>query len=72
MNERVLSALNGMRGNAQQALDYAAQMPKWTEDRMAVDAIAKRVEQVAEIAKGLLPNNRYEADRGADRPGVIL
>jgi uncharacterized protein with HEPN domain len=60
MNERVLSALNGMRGNAQQALGYAAQVPKWTEDRMAADAIAKRVEQVAEIAKYQFPLARRE------------
>lgn len=55
MNGRVLSALRGMRENAQQALTYVAQVPAWTDDRMAVDAIAKRVEQVAEIAKYQFP-----------------
>jgi hypothetical protein len=39
----VLSALNEMRRNAQQALAYATQVPKWTADRMAVDAIAMKV-----------------------------
>lgn len=60
MNDRVLGALNGMRENARQALGYAAQVPRWTENRMAVDAIAKRVEQVAEIAKYQFPLARRD------------
>jgi len=60
MNERALGALNGMRENAQQALGYAARVPRWTEDRMAVDAIAKRVEQVAEITEYQFPLARRD------------
>ena len=60
MKGRVLSALKGMRDSAQQALSYVAQVPRWTEDRMAVDAIAKRVEQVAEIAKYQFPLARRD------------
>ncbi len=60
MNGRVLSALRGMYDNAQQALSYVAQVPRWTQDQMAVDAIAKRVEQVAEIAKYQFPLARRD------------
>jgi len=60
MNGRVLSALKGMHDNAHQALSYVAQVPRWTLDQMAVDAIAKRVEQVAEIAKYQFPLARRE------------
>ncbi|GAC1584269.1 MAG: hypothetical protein NVS3B24_23440 [Candidatus Dormibacteria bacterium] len=60
MNTRLLGALKGMHENAQQALSYVAQVPRWTEDRMAVDAIAKRVEQVAEIAKYQFPLARRD------------
>lgn len=60
MNTRVLSALKGMHESAQQALGYVAQVPRWTEDPMAIDAIAKRVEQVAEIAKYQFPLARRD------------
>ncbi|MFN2465523.1 MAG: DUF86 domain-containing protein [Candidatus Dormibacteria bacterium] len=61
MNDRVRAALTGMRENAQQALRYSEQVRAWTDDEMAVDAIAKRVEQVAEIAKYQFPLARRDA-----------
>ncbi len=44
-----------MRFNAQLALDYAREHPDWRERQIVVDAIAKRVEQVAELAKYQFP-----------------
>jgi uncharacterized protein with HEPN domain len=44
-----------MRSNAQIALEYASSHPTWMDDQLVVDAIAKRVEQVAEVAKYQYP-----------------
>jgi uncharacterized protein with HEPN domain len=44
-----------MRENASKALEYARGHPDWSADELVVDAIAKRVEQVAEVAKYRLP-----------------
>lgn len=55
MNEAAQSALRLMRGNATVALEYARQNPGWPGDRLVTDAIAKRVEEVAESAKTRFP-----------------
>src|SRR5688572_11870559 len=44
-----------MRANAQIALEYASEHPEWRLSRFATDAIAKRVEEVAESAKSRFP-----------------
>ncbi len=44
-----------MRANAQIALEYARDHPTWRKDRLVIDAIAKRVEEVAEAAKAKFP-----------------
>lgn len=51
MNEAVNPALRTMRANAQSALQYAGDHPDWRTDRLVAEAIAKRVEEVAEAAK---------------------
>ena len=55
MNERVAETLRLMRENAVRALDYAREHPGWRTDDLVVDAIAKRVEQVTELAKYRIP-----------------
>jgi uncharacterized protein with HEPN domain len=55
VNEAAVSALRAMRANAQIALEYARDHPDWRESRLVVDAIAKRVEEVAEAAKTRFP-----------------
>jgi uncharacterized protein with HEPN domain len=54
-----------MRASAVIAMEYAGDHPDWTENRLVVDAIAKRVEEVAEAAKSRFPR----ALRG-DYPGI--
>lgn len=54
-----------MRANAVIAMEYAGDHPDWSENRLVVDAIAKRVEEVAEAAKSRFPR----ALRG-DYPGI--
>jgi uncharacterized protein with HEPN domain len=44
-----------MRANALIALEYARDNPGWRESRLVVDAIAKRVEEIAEAAKIRFP-----------------
>lgn len=44
-----------MRANARIALEYAREHPGWPTDRLVTDAIAKRVEEVAESAKTRFP-----------------
>src|SRR5262249_36414879 len=46
VNEAAAGAFRAMRSNAQIALEYAAAHPGWREDRLVVDAIAKRFEEV--------------------------
>lgn len=46
-----------MRTDAVRALSYASRDPDWTADELLVDAIAKRVEQVAETAKYRFPRS---------------
>jgi uncharacterized protein with HEPN domain len=55
VNEAAASALRVMRANAQIALEYARDHPDWRQNRLVVDAIAKRVEEVAEAAKTRFP-----------------
>ena len=55
MNARVIATLRLMRENAAKALEYAKAHPQWSSDELVVDAIAKRVEQVSELAKYRLP-----------------
>lgn len=55
MNETAEAALRAMRANAQIALEYAGDHPAWRGSRLVVDAIAKRVEEVAEAAKTRFP-----------------
>lgn len=55
MNEKAEAALRVMRSNAQIALQYAREHPTWRDDRLVIDAIAKRVEEVAEAAKTRFP-----------------
>ena len=40
-----------MRANAVIAMEYAGDHSDWSENRLVVDAIARRVEEVAEAAK---------------------
>ncbi|MGH7610936.1 MAG: HepT-like ribonuclease domain-containing protein [Candidatus Dormibacteria bacterium] len=54
-----------MRDCAKRALSYAAAHPDWRGDDLVLDAIAKRVEQLAELAKYRVPR----AQRG-DYPGI--
>jgi uncharacterized protein with HEPN domain len=44
-----------MRANARIALEYARDHPAWPTDRLVSDAIAKRVEEVADAAKTRFP-----------------
>lgn len=55
MNEAARAAFHAMRANADIALEYAAAHPDWRGDRLVADAIAKRVEEVAESAKTRFP-----------------
>lgn len=55
MNERADAAFRAMRANAQIALEYAREHPAWPTDRLVTDAIAKRVEEVADAAKTQFP-----------------
>lgn len=52
MNE---AAIRALRANAEIALTYANDHPGWQGDRLVADAIAKRVEEVAEAAKTRFP-----------------
>jgi uncharacterized protein with HEPN domain len=44
-----------MRRDAQIAIDYGGRGAAWHDDQLISDAIAKRVEQVAELAKYQFP-----------------
>lgn len=55
MNERADIAFRAMRANARIALQYAREHPAWPRDRLVTDAIAKRVEEVADAAKTRFP-----------------
>ena len=55
MSEAARAAFQAMRANARVGLEYAAAHPDWRGDRLVVDAIAKRVEEVAEAAKTRFP-----------------
>lgn len=54
-----------MRTSAEVALRYAREHPAWATDQLVTDAIAKRVEDVAEAAKVRFPR----AQRG-DHPEI--
>jgi len=49
------AALRAMRRNARMALGYARDHARWYETSLVTDAIAKRVEEVAEAAKSRFP-----------------
>ena len=55
VNDVANAAFQAMRANARVALEYAAAHPDWRSDRLVIDAIAKRVEEVAEAAKTRFP-----------------
>jgi uncharacterized protein with HEPN domain len=55
VNETAATALLMMRANALIAIEYASAHPGWRGQRLVVDAIAKRVEEVAEAAKMRFP-----------------
>ena len=55
MNDAAVAGFRAMRSNARVALEYATAHPDWRGDRLVVDAIAKRVEEVAEAAKTRFP-----------------
>lgn len=55
MNERAAEALRAMRASAEIALTYAREHPAWPSEQLVIDAIAKRVEDVAEAAKVRFP-----------------
>jgi uncharacterized protein with HEPN domain len=55
LNQRGVDALRRMRSNAEIAVGYAQQGRNWSADQMITDAVARRVEQVAEIAKYQFP-----------------
>ncbi len=65
MNETAHVALRLMRANARVALEYAREHPGWSGDRLVTDAIAKRVEEVAESAK-----TRFPRALRADHPEI--
>lgn len=55
MIDRARKALQAMSDNAVLAGAYAERFPRWYEDQMVTDAIAKRIEEVAEAAKYRFP-----------------
>lgn len=55
MIERVRVAFGAMRESAVLACSYAERNQTWWDDQMTTDAIAKRVEEVAEAAKYRFP-----------------
>jgi uncharacterized protein with HEPN domain len=55
VNQAAESALKAMRLNAEIALGYASEHPRWRDSQLVVDAIAKRVEEVDEAAKTRFP-----------------
>lgn len=59
-----------MRSNAQIAMGYAATRTAWFEDQLVVDAVAKRVEETAEIAKYQYPLELRPAAPGVDWDGI--
>jgi uncharacterized protein with HEPN domain len=65
VNARAERALRDMRASAVLAITYAASYPNWPENQMVMDAIAKRVGQVAEVAKYRFP---FELRRSV--PGI--
>lgn len=48
-----------MRADAEQAIAYAREHPRWRDDQLVIDAIAKRVELVAEIASYRIPRQLW-------------
>jgi uncharacterized protein with HEPN domain len=66
VNARAERALRDMRANARQGLTYAASNPNWPEEQLVIDAIAKRVEQVAEVAKYRFPFELRRAVSGIE------
>ena len=47
-----------MRECAEIAVRYAATHSRWREDQLVIDAIAKRVEQLSELARYRIPRAR--------------
>jgi uncharacterized protein with HEPN domain len=48
-----------MRAHADLAITYAREHPDWRDDQFAIDAIAKRVELVAEVASYRIPRQLW-------------
>jgi uncharacterized protein with HEPN domain len=46
-----------MRAHAEVGIRYAREHPNWRQDQFAIDAIAKRVELVAEVASYRIPRS---------------
>ncbi|MGH7882305.1 MAG: HepT-like ribonuclease domain-containing protein [Candidatus Dormibacteraceae bacterium] len=59
MNEIAVEGLRQMHSHAQVAVGYAQGHSKWHEDQFAIDAIAKRVELVAEVAGYRIPRSLW-------------
>ena len=57
MSERAVDGLRQMRAHAEVGIRYAREHPNWRQDQFAIDAIAKRVELVAEVASYRIPRS---------------
>lgn len=58
MDDRERTALRGAARSARIALAYAAATPDWENDQKTIDAIAKRIEEVAENLRRVKPGRR--------------
>lgn len=58
MDDREQTALKGAAGSARIAMGYAESTPDWQNDQKTVDAIAKRIEEVAENLRRVKPARR--------------
>lgn len=58
MDDRERMALQGAARSARIAMRYAESTPDWQNDQKTVDAIAKRIEEVAENLRRVKPDRR--------------
>ena len=58
MDDRERTALRGAVASARIAIGYAESTPAWQDDQKTVDAIAKRIEEVAEGLRRVKPDRR--------------
>jgi uncharacterized protein with HEPN domain len=61
VSDRGQEGLRQMRAHAELAMTYAREHPGWRDDQFAIDAIAKRVELVAEVASYRIPRQLWGA-----------